>query len=187
MSLSTSEKMRIAVELYKRGDSLSKAASTAGVSVSGLWKYMIRNGLPRRSQGRTRRVTAYLREVILREHLVEGIGVSTIARKHNLSKATVRRIFQEEGKLTYSLSQLKRKQALVKDAALSPRIIDLYRKGFPVKEIAKLCKTSQRRVSRIVREFVRSISTAATTTYGGYSGDSGEDTGLGHRGQQPES
>ena len=181
------EAMKIAIDLYSRGYSLHEAAEVVGVSVSGLWKRMVREGVARRSQGRTRKLSSYLRETILREHLVDGLGISAIAAKHNLSKSTVRRVFAEEGKLTYTLQQLKKLQASKRDAALSDRILDLYRRGYPVKEIARTCRTSQRRVSRIVREFVKSLSQPHTQTTNERSRSvnvgEGEDSGLGHRGQ----
>lgn len=152
-----SDRMQIAAKLYSQGHSLRSAAETAGVSASGLWKYLVRSGIARRPAGPKPRVSNWARAQILREHLEYGIGISALARKYNLSRETVRKIFKEEGKLTYTLSQIKRVQAAKRDKELQNRILSLYRKGFPVKEIAKTVRTSQRRVSRIVRNFIQSL------------------------------
>jgi len=154
---SKSQFMKIAVSLYEKGMTLRQAAGHVGVSVSGLWKYMVKNGIARRAQGSPRKVPGFLREEILREHLEKGIGISALARRYNLSKETIRKIFREEGKMIYTASQVKKVAARRRDEELRPRIIDLYRKGFPVKEIAKTVRTSQRRVSRVVRQFIQSL------------------------------
>jgi len=155
--LTKTERMEIARKLYEQGQSLRQAAQVAGVSASGLWKWLVRNGLERRRPGSPRKLSNYAKEQILIEHLEHGIGVSALARKYNVSKETIRRVFAEHGKMTYSLSQVKRVQALRRDKELYGRVVDLYRKGFPVKEIARIVHTSQRRVSRIVRTFVQSL------------------------------
>jgi transposase-like protein len=158
--LTKRERFAIAQRLYEQGQSLRHAAHVAGVSASGLWKYLARHGIARRTPGAPRKLTAYVKEQILREHLNEGVGVSTLARRHGVSKETIRRVFAEHGKLTYSLAQVKRVQALKRDREVYTRVIDLYRKGFPVKEIAKTVRTSQRRVSRIVRTFIQGLPQA---------------------------
>ena len=168
--------MEIAVKLYQQGASLRKAAETAGISPAGLWKYMVRHGITRRASGPQSKVSSYLRAQILRDHLEHGIGISTIARRYNLSRETVRRIFKEEGKLTFTLAQLKRVQAQKRDEEFRKRILSLYRRGFPVKEIAKTVKTSQRRVSRIVRDFIQSLPENVLSHRGSYGGmDEGDD------------
>lgn len=157
MPLSKTERMEIAKRLYMEGQSLKQAASVAGVSVSGLWKYLVRHGLERRKPGAQPKLTKYAKQQILHDHLEYGIGISALARRFNVSKETIRRVFAEYGKMTYSLAQIKKVQALRRDREVYNRVIDLYRKGFPVKEIAKTVKTSQRRVSRIVRSFIQQL------------------------------
>ncbi len=149
--------MEIAKKLYDQGHSLRQAAQVAGVSASGLWKFLVRNGLARRKPGSPKKLSHYAKEQILREHLEYGVGISALARKYSVSKETIRRVFAEHGKMTYSLAQVKRAQAIRRDKEVYNRVIDLYRKGFPVKEIAKMVRTSQRRVSRIVRTFIQGL------------------------------
>lgn len=137
----------VAVSLYNSGMSLRQIAKELGVSHTAVWKIL--RGRVKKPLASGRIPKEVLDEAL--ERYAKGIGLHTLSKELGVHKNTLRKAFEENGVMLRSAADGRRARRERNDQDHTPRVLELFRLGYPIAEIAKMCGTSIRRVMRIVR------------------------------------